>query len=371
MKPIRVLQMIGSLNIGGSQSMIMDIYRKINKEEIQFDFIIDHADHLFYAEEIQKMGGRIYTLPSFTGKNVFIIKKAWKDFFDGHPEHKILHSHVRSYASIYISIAKKHGVKTIIHSHSTSNGKGASSLVKACLQYPLRFEADYFFSCSKKAGEWLFGKNVVNGNRYYAIKNAIDTNKYILSTEIRDKYRQKLGIKDEKVLIHVGRLHPAKNHDFLLDVFSEYLKDNVNAKLLLVGDGELRTNIENKICSLGMENKVIMLGNRNDVANLLQVADIFLFPSSWEGLPVTVIEAQAAGLPCLISDYVTKEVAISRLVNYLPIDQGVEVWIKKLNDASLVRKNVLKEIKQSGFDVEETTKWITNFYKKLDNKYIF
>lgn len=365
-EPIRILHMIGSLEIGGSQAMIMNLYENIDRNQIQFDFIVDHPERLYFAEQIKRLGGRIYFMPTFKGKNIFEIKKKWNKFFIDHPEYKIIHSHVRSYASLYLPIAKKNGLITIIHSHSTSNGKGVLALIKKFLQYPLRYQADYFFGCSKEAGEWLFGKKVVNSKRYFMLQNAIDIRKYNMSEHVRRQYREILGIENStKVFIHVGRLHEAKNHLFLLEVFAEYLKAEKNSLLLIVGDGDLKKTIEEKMQSLNINNNVMLLGARSDVANLLQVADCFLFPSKWEGLPVTVVEAQAAGLPCLISDTVTNEVNVSELVKRLPIDYGVDPWVEAMEKTNFIKIDVSKDIKKAGFDIHSSANWLSSFYMEL------
>lgn len=366
MEPIRVLHMIGSLEIGGSQAMIMNIYRNIDREKIQFDFVIDKNRGGFFEKEIAELGGKIYKMPSFRGTNIHEIRKNWDVFFTEHPEYKILHSHVRSYASLYIPIAKKHGVKTIIHSHSTSNGSGISALVKAVMQYPLRYQADYFFGCSQKSGEWLFGKKIASGDRFFIIKNAINTDEYKVDGNVRNQYREELGI-DENVIVyvHVGRLHEAKNHIFLLELFAEIVKKSPKDVLLLVGDGELRNQIVEKINELDLSRNVIMMGARKDVANILKASDCFLFPSNWEGLPVTVVEAQAAGLPCLISDRITDEVNITSLVKTLPIDQGVSCWIEAIEKFDFKKRNVTKEIFEAGFDIRQSVEWLQSFYKTI------
>ena len=366
MKPIRVLQMIGSLNIGGSQAMIINLYKAIDRTKIQFDFILDHPEACSLVPVVEALGARIYTMPSFNGKNVKEIQKAWSSFFKKHTEYKILHSHVRSYASIYIPIAKKYGLKTIIHSHSTSNGSGISSLVKMILQYPLRFQADYFFGCSHEAGEWLFGRKIVKSDRYFMLQNAIDTNLYVQNTSIRESYRKEIGVQDKKVFLHVGRLHPSKNHSFLLSIFSEYVKKEDNSILLVVGDGELRTEIENQIKELNLQKFVRLLGARNDVPNLMQAADCFLFPSKWEGLPVTVVEAQAAGLPCLVSDTVTKDVNVSSLVKNISIIHGVQPWINAIAETSFSKTNVMDKIIAAGFDISSSARWLSEFYLELN-----
>lgn len=366
---IRILHMIGSLNIGGSQAMIMNLYRNIYREKIQFDFILDHPEQLYFAEEVKKLGGKIYFMPTFNGKNASQVKRAWNSFFEKHPEYKVLHSHVRSYASIYLPIAKKHGLKIIIHSHSTSNGSGIKSYIKWLMQLPLRFQADYFFGCSREAGEWLFGKKVVNSDKYNMLQNAIDTKKYAINDTLRKQYRDELSIGEHTlVFMHVGRLHEAKNHHFLLEVFSKYHSRHADSILVLVGDGELRKEIENKVNDLGINDTVKMLGARNDVPNLLQAADCFLFPSKWEGLPVTVVEAQAAGLPCLVSDTVTRDVNVSDLVENLPIDHGIDSWVNAIENMNFSKKDVTEDIVKSGFDIQDSAEWMEKFYRGLLNE---
>jgi len=200
------------------------------------------------------------------------------------------------------------------------------------------------------------------------IPNAVDTKKFAYNEEIRRQMRESLGINDDAIVCgHVGRLHPAKNHIFLLEVFRDFLKVQSNAILLLVGDGELRAEIEEKITSLGIDKSVMMLGSRGDVSELLQAMDIFVFPSRWEGLPVTVVEAQASGLPCFISDTITKDVNTSSLVEYIPIDNGTQIWVDKLASADLTRKDVIEDIKKSGFDIEDSAKKLSEFYMEQHN----
>lgn len=364
---IRILHVLGGLERGGAETMVMNLYRAIDRTQVQFDFIIHTTEHQAYYDEIIALGGRIYSFPAFNGLNYFKMKNLWKQFFKEHPEYKILHSHVRSYASLYLPIAKKAGLNTIIHSHSTSNGRGIGSVVKRIMQYPLRWQADFFFGCSKEAGTWLFGNKVVNSPKYHILQNAIDTEQYKFNPEIRKEYREKLGLSDKKTFIHVGRFHPAKNHSFLLKVFSVVHQQDPNTALLIAGDGELRPEIEKQIGILNLQNDVFLLGSRSDVPNLLRAADIFLFPSVWEGLPVTVVEAQAAGLPCFVSSNVTKEVHVSELVNYLPIDNGVDCWVDSISQVSTDKKNVVDKIKIAGFDISYTANELTQFYQELMN----
>lgn len=364
-EPIRVLHMIGSLNIGGSQSMIINLHKAIDKTKVQFDYIIDHPGHLYYESTIKSLGGKIYEFPTFNGRNFLKIRKVWKSFFKDHLEYKILHSHVRSYASLYLPIAKKAGLKTIIHSHSTSNGTGFGSVVKRVMQYPLRWQADYFFGCSKEAGAWLFGNKVVNSPKYHILQNAIDTEQYKFNAEIRKEYREELGLGEKKTFIHVGRFHPAKNHPFLLKVFAEIHKLDSNAVLLLAGDGELRSSIEEQVASLNLQDNVMLLGSRNDVPKLLQAADCFLFPSVWEGFGMGAVEAQAAGLPCICSDVIPRTVKVTEHCTFLPTSDAQKwgeqalLWANRRNSS----RNSILSVAEHGFDIKESSKKLVEFYQ--------
>jgi len=360
---MRILQVIGDLGIGGSQTLMLNIYRQIDRTKYQFDFIIDSTKDMFYKEEIESLGGKIFYLPKFNGYNLFKVKNAWHKFFKEHPEYKIMHSHVRSYASIFIPVAKKHGVKTIIHSHSSSSGKNLTAIGKNILQAPIKHQADYFLACSDKAGKWLFGKKVVNGNRYSFIPNGIEFKKYSVPTSVKSKYKKDLGLEGKFVYIHVGRLHESKNHKFLLNVFSEIVKKQKNATLLLIGKGDLEQEIKSQINSLGIEDHVKMLGARTDIAELLNVSDVFLFPSRWEGLPISVVEAQAAGIPCIISDNITHDVDLTDLVKRLSIDNEKN-WVE-LALSGLEKKDVGEQLKKSNFDVANSTDQLIKIYENL------
>ena len=363
---MRVLHMIGSLTMGGSQAMIMSLYRAIDRQQIQFDFVLDTKKEGVYEKEVQELGGRIYYLPKFNGRNVAEVCRAWHKFFREHPEYKILHSHVRSYASLYLPIAKKYGLKTIIHSHNTSNGKGLISAGKWMLQYPLRYQADYFFGCSEIAGRWLFGEKIVRSSRYFMLKNAVNTERFSYQPQLRAQIRSDLGLTEtDFVLGHIGRMHPQKNHCFLIDCFAEIAKKRTDARLMLLGDGELREQIAEQIQRLGLEDGVLQLGIRENPEKYLCAMDCLVFPSLHEGLPVVVVEAQASGLPCFVSDTVTKEVQLSELVQYLPISQGTTPWINAVVNYVLHRMDVTQQIKDSGFCVQTSVAWLCDFYRNI------
>lgn len=363
---IRVLHILGGLGRGGAESMVMNLYRNIDREKIQFDFIIHNEKAKDYYDEIISLGGKVFVFPQFNGKNASMMKKIWNCFFSEHTEYKILHSHMRSYASLYIPIAKKFGLKTIIHSHSTSNGKGLSALAKAILQLPLRHQADFLFTCSDKAGEWLFGRSVTKKQNYRKIPNAIDVKRFAYSEEIRARTRKEFGADDRCLVIGtVGRMTTQKNHLFLLDVFGEILSRRDNAILVIVGEGSLRGEIEKKADKLGIRSSVILTGARDDVSDVMQAFDCFVFPSKWEGLPVTLIEAQASGLPCFISDRITREVSLSSLVTSLSIDKGVKIWADAILSKELTRTDVSDKIRKAGFDIFDSAASLSRFYLSL------
>lgn len=366
---IRVLQVLGGLNRGGAETMVMNLYRALNHQEIQFDFIVHSYTQNDYREEIENLGGKIFIFPTFKAYNVLQYRNKWDRFLNEHPEYKILHSHVRSYASIFFPIAQKHGLKTIVHSHSTSNGSGMKGKVKNLLQRPLVKQSDYLFACSAMSGKWLFGEKGINQENYYLVKNSIDVEKYRFDIDVRKYYREVLAVDNKIVFGHVGRLSEPKNHRFLLEVFKEIIKREQNAVLIIVGNGELKKNIQNQIKELSLQDNVYMLGSRNDVSEILQAVDVFLFPSLWEGLPVTVVEAQAAGLPCIISDTITEEVKLSSNVIYLPINKGTKIWtetaLKLINNRNPEAADL---VISAGFDVHTTAKWLTDFYRGLINE---
>ncbi|AFA48879.1 glycosyltransferase EpsF2 [Acetobacterium woodii DSM 1030] len=346
--------------------MIMNLYRNIDRSKIQFDFVIDRADELFFADEIRNLGGKIYILPKFNFRNSFIFNNAWKNFFEKHPEYKIIHGHVRSTASIYLKTAKKYGLVTIAHSHSTSSGMGFSAIVKNMLQYRIRYIADYFLACSEEAGVWLFGKKTCKKKNFYIFNNAIDMKKYIYNKEIRTMKRKELNLEDKFVIGHVGRFVKPKNHKFLIDVFKKVHDKEPSAVLLLIGEGELKPQIEKKVINLGLHDSVLFTGVRSDIPELLQAMDIFVFPSLYEGLGIVTIEAQTSGLPCIVADTIPKEAFITELIQKIPLKEDKKLWVEeilKFKDAN--NRETPKEIMVSGFDIEEKAHEIESLYNEI------
>lgn len=364
-KPIRILHVLGRLDRGGAETMIMNIYRNIDRNKIQFDFIVHTADECAYDEEIIDAGGHIFNVPRFSLKNSIRYIIEWSRFFQKHQEYKIIHSHVRSTATIFLLIAKLYGLKTIIHSHSVSNGRGIISRIKTILSYPLRYICDYYFACSNEAGKWLFGENIMQGDRFFLLNNAIDSDLFKFKLEKRDLIRKQLNIENKFVIGHVGRFCEVKNHIFLIEIFNEICLKNSNAVLLLIGNGELRKDIEQKVIDFGIEDNVMFLGVREDIPDILQVMDVFLFPSLFEGLGMVLIEAQVSGLKCIISETIPKEVEITDLIRVISLNDPPQHWADIILTSPYERYSRQAEIIDAGYEIKTTARWLEKIYSLI------
>jgi len=366
---IRILHVLGRLDCGGAETLVMNWYRNINRDAIQFDFVIHTEEECYYSAEIRRLGGRIFSVPKYSGFNHATYISKWKAFFLEHPEYKIIHGHVRSTAAIYLKIAKKMGLITIAHSHSTSNGIGTYALVKAILQYPIRYTADYLFACSESAGIWLFGKTACKKGNFFVLKNAIDAKKYIYNEKIRKEKRKEFNIDNKLIIGHIGRFIASKNHIFLIDIFKVLHDNNNDVILMLIGDGALRPLIEKKATDLGLAKSVIFTGVRSDIPDLLQMIDVFVLPSLYEGVPVTLVEAQASGVRCVISDAITKEVIITDMIRRIPLTKSSKDWAMAIMDelAFPFRSNTYEKIVKEKYDVIETVQWLQKFYLEIVN----
>lgn len=369
---IHVLQVLGRLDRGGAETMVMNLYHNIDTSKVQFDFVVHTDEKCAYDSEVERMGGRIYHAPKYRIINHFPYVIWWKKFFKVHSECKIVHAHIRSSASIFLTIAKKNGYVTIAHSHSTSNGKGFQALIKNLLQFPIRYTADYFFSCSDIAGKWLYGERVTRGSNYRMVPNCIDCKQFFYSEAQRKQVRDEQNIEEDCFVIgHVGRFHEAKNHKYLIQIFAEILRRRPNTKLLLVGDGELQEKIEQDCRRLGIREQTTFTGLQSHPEQFYHAMDLFLFPSLWEGLPMSVVEAQASGLPCVISDRITKDVRITDRVKYMSLNASPGEWAEEiLKYAGKVRAglNDQQKIRLKKFDSISVAKEMQEFYLKLHGR---
>ena len=338
--------------------MIMNYYRNIDRTRMQFDFLTHRKYNGDYGEEIISLGGKVYHLPvlnPFSRK----YKRSLADFFDRHPEYRVINVHQDCMSSVILKIAKKKNIEVrIAHSHSTSQDKNLKYLIKLYYRRQIPCYSTHLFACSQAAGKWMFGEH-----QFTVLNNAIDAEKFRFDVEKRRIARDRLKVRKQELLIgHVGRFCYPKNHSFLIDIFNAIQK-KVPSKLILVGDGELKKDIEQKVETCGLKDKVIFTGVISDVSEIMQAMDVFVFPSNYEGLPVTLIEAQASGLPCLISDRVPLECGITDLIEQIPLTQSPEEWAKQaVKAAETKRKNTVPEVRKAGFDIKESAKYLQEFY---------
>lgn len=364
-EPIRVLQVLGGTNLGGAESRTMDLYRNMDRERVQFDFAVHSAERGFFDEEIENLGGHIYRLPRFRAYNWLPYRKAWKAFFREHPGYACVHGHMTSTASIYLPLAKAAGVTvTAAHARSAGVDKGPRGLLTKLLRLPLAKRADYCLAASALAGEAVFGKKAMAQGKVHVLPNGIQTPKYQYDPAVRERLRRELSLEQAFVVGHVGRFHPCKNHDFLIDIFTQVLKKRPDSRLLLLGEGSGMEPIRQKARELGIEEKVCFLGNRSNACDYYQAMDCFVFPSFYEGFPGTVLEAQAAGLPCIVSGEITREVAVTELVTFLPLSESAKAWAEQaLKPTRGVRRGRLAEIEKSGYDAAIQAKVMQRFYE--------
>lgn len=363
---IRVLHVFGTTNLGGAESRVMDLYRAIDKSKVQFDFVVHTDKECHYDREIIEMGGRIFRVPPFRVYNILSYKSDFKRLFKQHPEFQAVHGHMTSTASIYLPIAKKFGIPTIAHARSAGVDAGFKGKLTKFLRRNLVKKTDFCFACSKLAGEAVYGEKTVLEGKVKILPNTIDAKKYEFSKEKQKECRKKLGIEGKTVIGHVGRFHPCKNHEYLLKVFAEYHSVNPNSVLMLVGQGEEMDKIKVQAKQLELQEDVLFMGNKKNVEDYYNVMDFFVFPSFYEGMPGTVIEAQASGLPCLVSDRITQEVGITELVTFMNIDEEPSVWSEyMLEYNNKNNRERYEDIVDAGFDVSGQAKWYEQFYCSL------
>ncbi len=363
--PIRVAQVVGKMVNGGVEAVVMNYYRHIDREKVQFDFIVDEDSTVIPREEIESLGGRVFIVPPYQKLNKYIpaLIKLFKE-----NRYKIVHSHINTLSVFPLFAAKCAGVPVrIAHNHSTAApGEWKKNILKYTLRPFAKVFATHYAACSKYAAEWLFGKKTVAQGKVKIFNNAIDLDKFKFDENVRNEVRKELGIEDKFVIGHVGRFCYQKNQEFLIDVFAEVYKKNPNAVLLLIGEGEDKKKIEQKVHDMKLKN-VMFLGNRNDVDRLYNAMDVFVLPSRYEGLPVVGVEAQVNGLPCLLSDKMTKETKMTENAELLCVEEGLEKWADSiLNKINLPRnKNGYRNLIENGFSIKERVCRLADYYERI------
>lgn len=364
---IRIIHVVHGMDCGGTENIIMNLYRNIDREKVQFDFLVHTNKDCFFDDEIKRLGGRIYRVPYYTISNLSSYRKALNRLFSAHKEWSVVHGHLGSCACIYLSIAKCYGLYTIAHSHAINDKNiNLKVLLYRFHAFLSRGVADFYMGCSYEAGVDRYGKKIANSSKFQVINNGINARQYVFDPFTRDRIRDEFGIQEKYVIGHVGRFNVVKNHKFMVAVLAELKKRSYDYVLMFVGDGELRQAVANQAKELGVLDSVIFTGIRKDVPDLLQAMDQFIFPSFNEGLGIGLIEAQAAGLPCIANkDGIIPLAKISPLVEFISLNDGAAKWamhIDKIRANNLEREDMYKIVYDSGFDIIRVTKWLENFY---------
>lgn len=356
----RVLQVVTIMNRGGAETMVMSHYRKIDRTKMQFDFLVNRQERGAFDDEIEQMGGRIYRLCPIRPWTYLQYFNELDAFFKVHSrDYVAVHSHIQENSGFVFKYAQRYGLMNCIaNSHIDFKGWDCKILFRKFASFFLHKYSTLNIACGEAAGRYLFG------NRSFEIfKNAIDVEKFAFNQETRTRMRESLGIKDRLVLGSVARITWQKNHTFMIDVMAEMRKQYPEALLLLVGAGEKEGEIRTKIANLGLEDHVWILGSNPNVNEYLQAFDVFFMPSLFEGLPVSVIEAQAAGLPCVLSDTIDRETDVTGLATFVSLQDSMEKWIESVvNAAKKPRMDTREKISEAGYNVDLNVKRLMNYY---------
>lgn len=373
----RILQVVNTMNRGGIETLLMNIYRKIDKNEIQFDFLT----HPFvvsaeqeYEAEIESMGGRVYKAPSFI-RSPYSYTSFIKKFFSEHAEYGIVHGHNLDTASlVYMPEAKNNGRYLIAHSHNTKERGNAMRQSALSLSHRLiRKYPDRYFACSRDAAVFAFGPRIAYSTKCQIVRNGVDVSQYVVNEDIHQQMKHSMFPNVTGPLFGtVGRLAEQKNHEFLLDVFADIVRNEPTAFLAIVGRGPLQDALERKARDLGIAAHMLFAGSVPNVADYLKAFDVFLMPSLYEGLPLSAVEAQTAGLPTLLSSSIGKETLCSDMARFVSLDQGASRWAKEALQAYKEnrghRTDCLNQVKSAGFDINDVTHALQDFYMNHSKK---
>ena len=364
-EPIRVLMLFTVLNRGGAETMVMNYYRHIDRSKVQFDFVVHREERGAYEEEIEQLGGRIYRMMPLRPWTIPQYKRQIRQFFDAHPEYRIIHGQCSESGYYFYKEASRRGVPVIIaHAHSSHVPFDLKLIVRTWLKHKMQPYLTNYFACGKDAAEWLFGKRLAQ--KAIIMPNAIDTKAYQYSETTRKKKREQLGINPHTMVVcHVGSFVKAKNHRFILSVLKHLHGLASDSLLLLIGEGILKPTIEQEAQLHFQERSVMFLGIRTDVNEWLMAADVFLFPSLHEGLPMSLVEAQCSGLPCVISDRVPKEACLTNLVTRISLNNKAEEWADTVLHQATSRPDrtaYVQQIAEAGYDIAKNAQWLQTFY---------
>ena len=361
---IRILQSVSNMDRGGIETMLMNFYRNVDREKVQFDFLANKPAPGDYDEEIRSLGGRIFISPGFMsyGKYLAYMTK----LFAEHPEYRIIHTHNGSLMLYALRSAKKNKIPVrIAHAHATAVPFGWKNELKKLMRPMIKYAATDYWGCSDAAGRFYFSKKYWD-RRHELIHNAINVGDFAFNENARKTLREKYGLGDKFVLGHVGRLTPQKNQKKILDIFAVMHKKNPNTHLVMVGTGELEKMMKDHTAELGVTEHVTYTGVQTNVNEWYSVFDVFIMTSINEGLPVVAVEAQAADLPCVISDAITPEVKATENVKFLGLYDDPEVWADHILDIKpRARTDQAAALAASGYDIRTEAKRMQELYLKL------
>lgn len=369
-KATRVLHIVSAMNRGGAETLLMNIYRNIDKSQVQFDFVSHRTEKCDYDEEIALLGGKVYRIPSLGQVGPFAyIKELTKIMSDN--RYVAVHAHTDYQGGFAAVAAKKAGIKKrICHSHSNNwpQGSGVTARVTLkILRSIIKYAGTDYCACSSEAARFLFGEKMLHNNKVELIKNGIDIKQFIdVDIEEISSVRKELCIPDAAKLIgHIGRFSESKNHIFILQVLKEILKKDTNFIAILAGDGPLKASIELKAKELGIYENIRFLGVRNDIPIIMNIIDVFVFPSLFEGFGIVTLEAQCAGVPCVVADTISKNTDMGLgIVSFVGLDEKIELWSTEIYKALLKERPekgiIINNISRLGFDINNNIlEWLT------------
>ena len=364
---VKVLQYSGAMNRGGAETILMNIFRNIDREKFEFHFVTHSKETSDYDQEIIALGGKVIYLNKPNYKDLKTFKKEFKQMINDYGPYDAIHSHVQLFNGLILHEAKKNNIKRRI-SHAHLNGDySKSSIIRNIYvhysKYLIRKNSTEFIACSKDAGKYLY-----NNADFITMNNAIDVNLFNYDNKSKLLHEEYNLDFDNKIITHIGTFKSAKNHEYIIEVFNELIKRDNKWRLFLVGDGELKDKIVNKTRLYNLGDYVYFLGKREDIPHILQSTDVFIMPSILEGLPVVLVEAQAAGVPCIISNNIPTSCDLGLgLVKVLDLKDNLGYWcneILKQNGNKIDFKTRKIAIKNSGYDLKKNIDLLENLYTK-------
>ncbi|WNQ12699.1 glycosyltransferase family 1 protein [Paenibacillus aurantius] len=358
-----MLQVVTVMNRGGLETMLMNYYRQMDRSRIQFDFMVHREEKGHYDDEIISLGGRIFRMPAIRPGSYRLYFQKLDLFFKEHPNYPVVHSHINENSSFVLRAAKQAGVPCrIAHSHLSDLGLDLKLPFRLYARYAMKDHPNRFFACSRHAGQWLFGKDPAASKEVVVLNNAVNVDSYRYDPAARERIRKEWQAGDRLVIGHVGRFNKQKNHTLLLDIFKAVHNRRPDAMLVMAGEGHLRPAIEKKAEKLGLTPHVKFLGVRGDIPDLMQGMDLFLFPSLFEGLPVVLVEAQAAGLRCVVSDTITPETDVTGRVRFTPLKSSPEAWADAILGSTYEHADTAEMMRRKRYDTRSMAEWLTGFY---------